>query len=209
MIFFMFDFSLNAFMFKETYHFFHSELRGRHTPHVSKMHYVRVKNVWSTYTLKILVYIFLLFMYSVLICNFMYSSLNHFKLVCILYFHNEKNMYVFTYDTELFFRKFYKILVPVLFYLGDLPSVSAIAGNMNKSVQDILCDCLPSTYSLILVDFALNRNKANAVNCQQLLLSNVPKEVSYNIYIFFNFIFKIYFDLHLHIRLYFQIFLLF
>lgn len=100
-------------------------------------------------------------------------------------------IYIITYNSELLFRKYYKILVPILFYLGDLPSVSAIAGNMNKSVQDILCACLPSTYSLILIDFALNRNKANAVNCQQLLLSNVPKEVSYK-YIYF--IFKIYFD---------------
>lgn len=80
--------------------------------------------------------------------------------------------------------------MPILFYLGDLPSVSAIAGNMNKSVQDVLCACLPSTYSLILIDFALNRNKTNAVNCQQLLLSNVPKEVSYIIIIF-----KLYFQI--------------
>ena len=66
----------------------------------------------------------------------------------------------------------------MLFYLGDLPSVSAIAGIMNKSIQDTLCACLPATYCLMLIDFALNRNKANALNCQQLLLSNVPKEVS-------------------------------
>lgn len=114
-----------------------------------------------------------------------YERLIHWKIEYI-YFYNEIYIHIFTYNAELFFRKFYKILVPILFYLGDLPSVSAIAGNMNKSVQDILCACLPSTYSLILIDFALNRNKANAVNCQQLLLSNVPKEVSFFVFVNFN-----------------------
>ncbi|KAF8778752.1 Serine-protein kinase ATM like protein [Argiope bruennichi] len=83
-----------------------------------------------------------------------------------------------TESYDAFIKEYYKVLVPVLFFMDDFSSISKIAEKLHISKSDAIYTCLPSIQAQILSDFAAENSTRNPNKAKSVLNSLIPTEVS-------------------------------
>ncbi|GFT82291.1 serine-protein kinase ATM, partial [Nephila pilipes] len=79
---------------------------------------------------------------------------------------------------DAFIIEFFKILVPVLFHLEDLQSISKIAEKLQVSNSDLIYTCLPTIQAQIISGFSVGTRQKDSNKAKMLLNSMIPSEES-------------------------------
>ncbi|GFQ77962.1 serine-protein kinase ATM [Trichonephila clavata] len=79
---------------------------------------------------------------------------------------------------DAFIVEFFKDLIPVLFLLEELPSISKIAEKLQISNSELIYSCLPTIQAQIISGFAVKTYQIDSDKAKGILDSMIPAEIS-------------------------------
>ncbi|GIY53666.1 serine-protein kinase ATM [Caerostris darwini] len=81
-----------------------------------------------------------------------------------------------------FIREFFKVLIPIIFFLDDQSGISKIEEKLHITKSELIYACLPNLQAQILSDFATNNDQRNPNKAKSVLNSMIPAEVSEKVF---------------------------